>query len=152
MFPNGIPQGAWTHLNFAFLYIDPINYTVVPMDAKDVSLYRNFTNLKLDNSGLETWVSVGGWSMNDPGSMNRTFSELAADVDAQDAFAASIIAFMDEYGFDGVDIDWVRSIKSRYTARNTDDCHRNTPSPKNEQVLQRILRTMCIGSQTYELL
>ena len=87
------------------------------MDAKDVSLYRNFTNLKLDNPGLETWVSVGGWSMNDPGPMNRTFSELAADVDAQDAFAASIIAFMDEYGFDGVDIDWVTSLTSRHISK-----------------------------------
>ncbi|KAL9082475.1 MAG: hypothetical protein Q9159_006395 [Coniocarpon cinnabarinum] len=101
-----MPQGAWTHLNFAFAYIDPSNYSITPMDARDVSLYREFTDLKTTNPGLETWISVGGWSMNDPGPWNATFSNLANSSAAQDAFATSLIAFMREYGFDGVDIDW----------------------------------------------
>lgn len=101
-----MPQGAWTHLNFAFAYIDPDDFSVTPMDERDVSLYHEFTGLKDDNPDLETWISVGGWSMNDPGPTNGTFSALANSTENQDAFAASLIAFMEEYGFDGVDIDW----------------------------------------------
>lgn len=110
MFPRQIPQGAWTHLNFAFVYIDPNDFTIVPMDARDTSLYSDFTGLKKPNPGLETWISVGGWSMNDPGPTAGTFSALANSSAAQDAFSASLVAFMDKYGFDGVDIDWVSTM------------------------------------------
>ena len=76
------------------------------MDPRDTSLYRPFTSLKQRYPGLKTWISVGGWSMNDPGPFASVFSDLAASEAHQDAFADSLIAFMREYGFDGVDIDW----------------------------------------------
>ena len=78
----------------------------MPMDERDVTLYFDFTNLKQTNPGLQTWISVGGWAMNDPGPTNGTFSALANSTTYQDQFATSLITFMNEYGFDGVDIDW----------------------------------------------
>lgn len=108
VFPPELPQGAWSNMNFAFAFINPDSFAVIPMDERDVSLYTQFTGLKKNNTGLETWISVGGWSMNDPGPYQTTFSDLAASVEAQDAFAKSLVDFMEKYGFDGVDIDWVR--------------------------------------------
>ena len=45
--------------------------------------------------------------MNDPDQPTAsTFSDLASSKDHQDAFAASLLSFMNEWGFDGVDLDW----------------------------------------------
>lgn len=67
MAPEQIPAGGYTHLNFAFAFVDPSTYKVAPMSTLDTDLYPRFTQLKQNNPGLETWISVGGWSMNDPG-------------------------------------------------------------------------------------
>lgn len=44
--------------------------------------------------------------MNDPGKYRTTFSDLAKSEEAQDAFFESLITFMRNYNFDGVDLDW----------------------------------------------
>jgi chitinase len=49
---------------------------------------------------------LGGWSFNDPGPTQSTFSQLAGSESAQQAFFASLLTFLSQYGFDGVDIDW----------------------------------------------
>lgn len=68
---------------------------------------RRLLDLKLLNPGLEVWISVGGWAMNDPDQPTaRTFSELAASQEHQRAFIQSLLHFMTTYGFDGVDMDW----------------------------------------------
>jgi chitinase len=78
------------------------------MNAGDEALYKRFTGLKSLYPDLETWISIGGWSMNDPDQPTATtFSDLAGSADAQAKFFASLISFMETYGFDGVDIDWL---------------------------------------------
>ena len=73
----------------------------------DKELWPRFTGLKQLNPGMETWISVGGWSMNDPDQpTHATFSTLAGNTNAQNAFFKSLISLMTNYGFDGVDIDW----------------------------------------------
>ena len=44
--------------------------------------------------------------MNDPGPTRTTFSDLAKSESAQDTFFESLITFMVNNGFEGVDIDW----------------------------------------------
>lgn len=44
--------------------------------------------------------------MNDLRPYSNVFSDLAASTTAQQAFLNSLISFLGEYGFDGVDIDW----------------------------------------------
>ncbi|KAF2996314.1 hypothetical protein E8E14_001197 [Neopestalotiopsis sp. 37M] len=77
------------------------------MQETDIPLYTRFTGLKASNTGLQTWISVGGWSMNDADQPTaKTFSQLAASDSAQSAFFKSLLNFMATYGFDGVDMDW----------------------------------------------
>ena len=76
------------------------------MDSSQGVLYDEFTGLKASNPGLQTWISIGGWSFNDPGPTQFTFQQLAASTSAQSAFFASLISFMETHNFDGVDIDW----------------------------------------------
>jgi chitinase len=71
------------------------------MESNQTDLYAEFTALKA--YGIEPWISIGGWAMNDNESV---FSALAASTSAQEAFFTSLRSFLDEYGFMGVDIDW----------------------------------------------
>ncbi|OBT81990.1 hypothetical protein VE02_09311 [Pseudogymnoascus sp. 03VT05] len=76
------------------------------MDANAASLYNQFTDLKGTYSGLETWISVGGWSFTDPGTTRTAFSDMSSTSTNRQAFIQGLMTFMDTYGFDGVDIDW----------------------------------------------
>ncbi|KAL4986581.1 hypothetical protein BDW68DRAFT_178605 [Aspergillus falconensis] len=104
MTPEEIPVGGYTHLIFSFLYIDLGTYELAPMESNQTDLYARFTALK--EYSIEAWISIGGWAMNDPGAYANVFSTLAASTTAQQAFLDSLVAFLDQYGFDGVDIDW----------------------------------------------
>lgn len=70
------------------------------------ALYQRISALKQKQNGLEVWISVGGWSFNDPGSTATTFSNLARSTSAQSAFFKSLISFLVNNNFDGVDLDW----------------------------------------------
>ncbi|KAE9373107.1 glycoside hydrolase family 18 protein [Stipitochalara longipes BDJ] len=107
MEPEQIPLGTYTHLNFAFAMIDPNTFAVAAMSPGDIDLYPRLTGLKTLFPNLQVWISIGGWSMNDPDQPTATtFSDLAGSTANQEKFFASLISFMSEYGFDGVDIDW----------------------------------------------
>ncbi|KAJ6086050.1 glycoside hydrolase family 18 protein [Penicillium sp. IBT 16267x] len=121
MTPEAIPVGAYTHLNYGFAYIDPDTFAVAPMSESDLGLYSRFTNLKESNTGLETWISIGGWSMNDADQPTATtLSDLAASSSAQKAFFKSLLSFMTTYGFDGVDIDWEYPVASDRSGKASD--------------------------------
>lgn len=107
MAPEQIPIDAYTHLLYAFVFIDPVTYAVKPTAENQTSRYNRITSLKKRKSGLQVWISIGGWTMTDPDQpTHRTFSKLAADEVAQAAFFYSLICFLDDHDFDGVDIDW----------------------------------------------
>jgi chitinase len=107
MWLESIPASAYTHLNYAFAFINPQSFTIAPMNDTDAGLYKRFTSLKDTNPGLQTWITIGGWSMNDPDQPTCTaFSALVASGSAQDNFIPSLLSFMSTFGFDGVDVDW----------------------------------------------
>lgn len=106
IFPEDIPIGVYTHLNFAFAAIDPETFAVVPASTLDTTLYSQVTGIKRLQPGLKVFISIGGWTFNDPGPTATTFSDLAASPSNQAQFFASLISFMSTYDFDGVDIDW----------------------------------------------
>ncbi|KAI1370938.1 hypothetical protein F4677DRAFT_457496 [Hypoxylon crocopeplum] len=106
MAPEQIPIGAYTHLIYGFMSLDPNTFTVIPEADGEEQLFSRFTGLKKLQPGLQTWLSIGGWSFNDPGPTSHTFSTLVGSSSAQSAFFSSLLSFMGQYGFDGVDIDW----------------------------------------------
>ncbi|KAK3943074.1 hypothetical protein QBC46DRAFT_447135 [Diplogelasinospora grovesii] len=107
MLPENIPQGIYTHINFAFASINPDTWEIAPSAQTDEGLYPRINALKMRDIGLETWIAIGGWTFNDDDQLTKTtFSDIAADVTKQNAFFASLILFMQTWGFTGVDIDW----------------------------------------------
>ena len=64
-------------------------------------------NLKSRSSGLQVFVSIGGWTFSDNGTATQpVFPEIAGDAGKRQKFANNLVSFMTRYGFDGVDIDW----------------------------------------------
>jgi chitinase len=76
MEPEDIPLGWYTHINFAFALIHPKTFRMAPMDDGTASRYKRVSNLKARQPGLEVWIAIGGWAMNDPGPYRTTFSDL----------------------------------------------------------------------------
>lgn len=76
MEPEDIPLGWYTHINFAFALINPTTFRMAPMDDGTASRYKRVSNLKARQPGLEVWIAIGGWAMNDPGPYRTTFSDL----------------------------------------------------------------------------
>lgn len=107
MRPEGIPVEYLTQVNLAFVYIDPVHLTITDMDeplTKDI--YARVADVKSRNPAVKVWLSVGGWTFNDPGAFQSVFTILAANPSQVEYFAVSLMGFMDRFGFDGVDLDW----------------------------------------------
>lgn len=89
-----------SHVNYAF---------VVPSDSGDGSLQPLDNPSKLSQlvraahtRGVKVLISVGGWNDgNDTG-----FERLAASSTARTTFVNNLIAVVNTYSLDGVDIDW----------------------------------------------
>ena len=111
---TSIAADLLTHLNYAFANIsdqgecmlgDPKADTQVlyPGDKQGDALLGNFHQLQLlkeQHPNLQTLISIGGWSW------SAKFSDAALTDASRKKFAASCVAFMKQYGFDGLDIDW----------------------------------------------
>ncbi|KAF2219278.1 hypothetical protein BDZ85DRAFT_44460 [Elsinoe ampelina] len=104
--PEDLNLDGFKHLNFAFVFFDPITFQIIPMDKNAASLLGRFTALKEKKPGLQTWVSVGGWSFSDPGPFQKAFSDMSMNAANRKKFIDGLIRFMNTYGFDGLDLDW----------------------------------------------
>ena len=107
---NQIPVGALTHLMFSFAYISPGDFNIVPMDDLPEKLFRDFAALKKKNSALKIMVALGGWTFNDPGPTQTVFHDVCASSASRAKFIANLLSFFRQFGFDGVDFDWVSCV------------------------------------------
>ncbi|KAJ6007241.1 hypothetical protein N7540_011217 [Penicillium herquei] len=105
--PSQIPIQALTGVNYAFAYITPGTYTIVPMSGYSDDLFIRVANIKASNPDAKVWLSVGGWSFSDNGTTTQAvFGDIASTILKRAQFGANLLKFMVQYGFDGVDIDW----------------------------------------------
>jgi chitinase len=106
MKPSQIPLGYYSHIFFAFSLLDPTTFRLSPMDTETGTLYGDVSAIKNRQPGVQVWIAVGGWAMNDPGATRTTFSNVAKSEAAQDEFFEALVTFMMANDYDGVDIDW----------------------------------------------
>jgi len=98
--PLNIPAGRLSYLNYAFAKIGEDLKILLGDPSVDLANFQQLKRLKESSPQLQTLISVGGW--NDSGK----FSDAALTETSRTAFADSVIAFVTQYGFNGVDIDW----------------------------------------------
>ena len=83
-----------THVNFAF--------AVVKDGKASVAHWKNGEKVRefLRGKGpIKALLSIGGWGAGG-------FSPAVATLEKRDVFAQSLVDIADDYGFDGVDLDW----------------------------------------------
>ncbi len=85
-----------THINYSFAHVGD-KFNEVRIDNPD--RLREIVALKKEAPSLKVLLSVGGWG-------SGRFSEMAASKKNRPAFAHSCKKAVDEYGLDGIDIDW----------------------------------------------
>ena len=76
-------------------------FDVVSIEPKDPQFYQELIGYKSRNRKLKVVLSIGGWNF-----PSNFWSGMASDSSSRSKFIASAKAFMDQYGFDGIDIDW----------------------------------------------
>ncbi|XP_076310082.1 uncharacterized protein LOC143225125 isoform X2 [Tachypleus tridentatus] len=101
--PQNINPFLCTHLIYAFAALDK-DYDIRPYDPyNDIEQgnYKKFVGLKSYNPELKTMIAVGGWNEG-----SERFSQMVADYTNRQHFIHSVIRYLREYGFDGLEVDW----------------------------------------------
>ncbi|MPL93144.1 hypothetical protein SDC9_39270 [bioreactor metagenome] len=98
--PLDIPVSSLTNVDYAFAKIGDDLKIALGDSYIDPTNIAQLNQLKKTYPQLKTLISVGGW--NDSGK----FSDAALTDASRTVFADSVVAFVKQYGFNGVDIDW----------------------------------------------
>ncbi|KAF9394127.1 Endochitinase 1 [Podila verticillata] len=78
------------------------NDGVVEMQhPEDAETYKRLNALKTKKPGLKTVLTVGGWDMD-----MAHYSKMVSTPDNRQKFIKSAVAYVRQYGFDGLDFDW----------------------------------------------
>lgn len=88
-----------THINYAFVDVKD-SLAWLTNIATDTVNFRKLGYLKKDNPDLKILISIGGWSW------SENFSDAVLTESSRKKFAASSASIVEQYGLDGVDIDW----------------------------------------------
>ncbi len=95
---NSIQYTKLTHINYAFA-LPNSNGTLQPVD--NTAKLSSLVSLAHANQ-VRVSIAVGGWNNGN----DSAFESLAANASARTTFVNSLVAFVNQYGLDGVDIDW----------------------------------------------
>ncbi|KAM9690659.1 acidic mammalian chitinase [Dama dama] len=97
--PDNIDPCLCTHLIYAFAGMS--NNEITTIEWNDVALYSSFNDLKKKNSQLKILLAIGGWNFG-----TAPFTAMVATPENRKTFISSVVQFLRQYGFDGLDFDW----------------------------------------------
>lgn len=100
-----IDTSICTHIIYSFVILDPVNYIMKIHDPWldiDLQNIEKFLQLKATNPNIKLLVALGGW--ND--SRTSKYSIMLADPAKRTAFVNHAVQFLQQYSFDGLDLDY----------------------------------------------
>ncbi|WP_431934958.1 glycosyl hydrolase family 18 protein [Micromonospora sp. RP3T] len=95
---TSIQYGKLTHVNYAFVLPNgdgSLRAVENPSKLSSLVSLGHANNVKVS-------IAIGGWNDGD----DSAFEALAANSGARGAFVNNVVAFVNQYNLDGVDIDW----------------------------------------------
>ncbi|KAB7504487.1 putative chitinase 3 [Armadillidium nasatum] len=95
---------ACTHIIYAFAGIHKENFTIMSLDEdRDVlqGAYKALVALKARNHDLKILIAVGGYEEG-----GRKYSEMVSTKETRKRFIESVVTFIEEHAFDGLDLNW----------------------------------------------
>ncbi|MFZ0633604.1 MAG: glycoside hydrolase family 18 protein [Acidobacteriaceae bacterium] len=96
--PGEIAARKLTRINYAFANIQ--DGRMVAVSSADAPNLATLVALKKENPSLQIVISVGGWLW------SGNFSDAALTPESRSRFVESVVAFLEHYHLDGLDIDW----------------------------------------------
>ncbi|MCL4126447.1 UNVERIFIED_CONTAM: hypothetical protein GTU68_029871 [Idotea baltica] len=103
-----IDSSLCTHAIYAFAGINNYTLKMEPLDEYNdlpddygLNAYGRFVDLKIDNPDLKVLIAVGGYNQ-----ASSIFSRMASKQSRRERFIDSALSLIQEYGFDGIDLDW----------------------------------------------
>ena len=88
---------------YGFAILDKTSSVIIPKDSW-ADIENNFYNkiASLKSHGVKVSIAIGGWT----DSKGGKYSKLVNSPKLRAAFVENVVKFIDEYGFDGLDLDW----------------------------------------------
>ncbi|XP_067672469.1 chitotriosidase-1-like [Haliotis asinina] len=103
--PENVDPNLCTHYVYAFAIL--LGNRVKAFEWNDLStqwskgMFERFMALKRVNPRMKTLLAIGGWNFGSKG-----FHEMSHTPQGRKEFADSVVKFIRENNFDGVDVDW----------------------------------------------
>ncbi|GAA5899071.1 hypothetical protein JCM6882_004609 [Rhodosporidiobolus microsporus] len=98
MAPADVPYHLYTHLDYFVMTTTPDPAVISTAGISDSQIVDFVT--RAHAAGITTSYTVGGWTG------SRYFSTHVSTAAGRTTFARTLVAVMQQYGFDGIDIDW----------------------------------------------
>ncbi|EDV54306.2 uncharacterized protein Dere_GG21384 [Drosophila erecta] len=119
--PEDIDANLCTHIIYSFAVLDSNSLTIETDDSwTDIDNRFYERVVKYKKRGIRVMLAIGGW--ND--SMGNKYSRLVLDSQSRKRFVASVISFVEQYGFEGLDLAWEFPVCWQV------DCDKGNPTEK----------------------
>lgn len=98
-----IPTEGCTHIVYSFIGVDDKDWSVLVIDEQNDLVKNGFKNFtaKGRQHGMKSLLAIGGWAEG-----GKKYSQMARNKERRTSLINSIIDFMNQFDFDGFDIDW----------------------------------------------
>ena len=93
--PKNIDFSLYTHLCHAFVVANKDGTLISRDNVPDRKLVRD-----AHGAGVRVLISLGGWGW------DENFQAMSMDQSAEDRYVNAVMSIVDEYDYDGIDLDW----------------------------------------------
>ena len=126
--PDKIDGSKLTHINYSFANIGSDLKIALGYPDIDPANFKRLNDLKAKHPHLKTLIAVGGWTW------SGRFSDGALTNTSRNTFADSVVEFIVNHGFDGVDIDWEYPVSGGLAT--------NVRRPEDKQNFTLLMKTL----------